>query len=79
MPIRRLLETSSSSPEEISRLVAAYEQTLRALNLVDRNDPIAEIVARKVIEIANDGGDALQISNLAIKALGAKNDQDGQE
>jgi hypothetical protein len=69
MPIRRLLENSSTPPEEISRLVAAYELTLGALHLVDRNDPIAEIVARKVIEIGKRGGDALQISDLAVKEL----------
>jgi hypothetical protein len=69
MPIRRLLENSPTPPEEISRLVAAYELTLGALHLVDRNDPIAEIVARKVIEIGKRGGDALQISDLAVKEL----------
>jgi hypothetical protein len=36
-------------PDEISRLVAAYEQALRGIGLVDRGDPIAEIVAKKVI------------------------------
>ena len=69
MPIRRLLENSPSPPEEISRLVAAYELTLRALHLVDRNDPIAEMVARKVIEIGDRGGDALEISKLTVKEL----------
>jgi hypothetical protein len=34
-------------PDEIQRLVAAYQETLRALHLKDRDDPITRIVARK--------------------------------
>jgi hypothetical protein len=69
MPIRRLLENSSSPPEEISRLIAAYEQTLHVLNLINRDDPLTELVARKVIEIGNGGGDALEISKLVLREL----------
>ena len=70
MPIRRLLENSSSPPEEISRLVAAHELTLRAVHPVDRDDPLAEMVARKIIEIGDRGGDAVEISKLTVKELG---------
>lgn len=31
--------------------MTAYETTLRALPLVDRSDPIARLVARKVLEV----------------------------
>jgi len=58
-------------PEEIKRLVTAYEQTLKAIHLVNRNDPITEIVAKKIIEIAQTGvKDPGQISQQAIKDLG---------
>ncbi|HEV7600172.1 MAG TPA: hypothetical protein VGO49_07920 [Bradyrhizobium sp.] len=71
MPINRLLARSSSGPEEIRLLNEAYEQTLRALNLVDRNDPVTEIVAKKIIEISQtSSSDPAQISKLAIEALG---------
>jgi hypothetical protein len=71
MPINRLLAQSSLGPEEIRLLNEAYEQTLRALNLVDRNDPLTEIVAKKIIEISQTiTNDPAQISKLAIKALG---------
>jgi hypothetical protein len=71
MPINRLLARSSLGPEEIRLLNEAYEQTLRALNLVDRNDPVTEIVAKKIIEISQTiTNDPAQISKLAIKALG---------
>ena len=72
MAIRRLLEGSSLEPEVISRLIAAYEQTLLALDLVDRNDPISEIVAKKVIEIGKGGGDAIEIAKLAVNELAVR-------
>jgi hypothetical protein len=40
------------------------------LNLVDRNDPICEIVARKVIEIGSRGAsDAVAIAEIAYRQL----------
>jgi hypothetical protein len=71
MTIHRLLQNIPLSPEDIGRLVAAYEATLTALELASRSDPITEIVARKIIEIGQTGvRDPIQIANLAIKALG---------
>ena len=51
MTIRRLLKDSKLAPEETQRLCLAYQRALRSLHLVDRNDPIAELVAKKIIEI----------------------------
>ncbi|MBK3665914.1 hypothetical protein JJE66_32425 [Bradyrhizobium diazoefficiens] len=73
MAIYRLLQNSPLGPEEIAILTDAYERTLRALNLVDRNDPITEMVARKVIELAQRGvREAKQLSALTIKELGVE-------
>ena len=70
MAIYRILQNSPLSPEDLSRLVAAYEATLKALGLTDRNDPITELVARKIIEIGQTGvRDPLQISRLAVTDL----------
>ena len=70
MAILRLLQDSQLAAEDMARLVAAYEKTLRALYLVDRIDPITELVARKVIEISqSDVRDPAQISRLAVMAL----------
>jgi hypothetical protein len=60
MTIYRLLKDTAFGPEDIERLVMAYEQTLRALRLKDRNDPIG----RLGIE------DPAEISKLALKQLG---------
>jgi hypothetical protein len=69
MPINRLLKGSKLTPEDIERLNRAYSFTLRSLSLVDRNDPLTEIVARKVIEIGATVHDPAEIAEQAIKGL----------
>jgi hypothetical protein len=54
-------------------LTTAYEKTLHTIGLVDRNDPLAEMIAKKIIEIAQTGvRDPAKLSVLAIKELGVK-------
>jgi hypothetical protein len=55
MAIYRLFKSIAMGPEQISILSEAYEQTLRTLCLVDRNDPITEMIAKKIIEIGQTG------------------------
>jgi hypothetical protein len=72
MAIYRLLQKTAFGPEEIERLVTAYEQTLRALGLKDRNDPITQLVAEKIIAVGRFGiEDPAEISKLALKELGS--------
>ena len=72
MPVVRLLQNLKVTPEESARLVTAYEETLKALRLVDRSDPLAELVATKVIEIGQRGLlDPAEISRLALEELGS--------
>ena len=71
MPINRLLEGSVFEPDDIKVLNEAYEGALRALHLVDRNDPLTELVAKKIIEVRQrDIRDPAEIAKLAIRALG---------
>jgi hypothetical protein len=71
MAIYRILQNSPLGPEDIENLVSAYEQALSELGLKDRNDPLTEMIAKKIIEIGQTGvREAAQISRLAIKALG---------
>ena len=42
MAIHRLLQGSNLGMNDIEQIAAAYERTLRALSLKDRNDPTAE-------------------------------------
>jgi hypothetical protein len=71
MPIYRLLQNMPMGPEDIRRLTTAFEQALRTLGIVDRGDPLAELVARKIIEIAQTGiREPADISAQAIKEIG---------
>ena len=69
MPINRLLAGSKLRPEEIERLSAAYTYALRSLSVVDRNDPLTEMLARKIIEVGATENDPAKISEIAIKRL----------
>jgi hypothetical protein len=71
MTIRRLLQDNKQArPQDVERLNRAYRNTLRSLHLVDRNDPIAEIVAKTVIGIGATGvRDPSEISKIAVKRL----------
>ena len=72
MTIYGLLENATFGPEEIERLVTAYEQTLQALGLKDCSDPITQLVAEKIIAVGRLGiEDPAVISNLALKELGS--------
>lgn len=55
MAIYRLLQMSAFVPEDIERIVAAYERALVQLGLNDRNDPLTDTVARLIIEVAQTG------------------------
>ena len=71
MTIYRLLQNTAFGPEDVERLVMAYEQTLRALRLKDRNDSITQLVAEKIIAVGRLGiEDPAKISKLALKQLG---------
>jgi hypothetical protein len=70
MPINRLLQNSKLEPAEREVLHLAFIRALRLLHLKDRNDPICEIVARKIIEIgATCAGDPVVISEIAARQL----------
>ena len=72
MAIFRLLQQSAFTPEDIGVLVSAYEDCLRHLKLADGSDPAAELVARKIIELAQKGvRDPKRLRQLALKEIGA--------
>jgi hypothetical protein len=72
MAIYRLLQHSAFTPEDITAIAAAYEDCLRILKLTNRSDPLIEIIAKAVFEIAQTGvRDPIQIRELALKRIGA--------
>ena len=71
MPINRLLEDRHLTPERQEALRAAFIRILGMLNLVDRNDPICEIIARKIVEVGErDDHNPKAICEIALDELG---------
>jgi hypothetical protein len=71
MAIYRLLQNSAFGQEDIDRMTSAYEDALRVLRLANRADPITEIVAKKIIEVAQTGErSAIRIRERALSELG---------
>jgi hypothetical protein len=69
--IYRLLREAAFGPEEITRVVTAYETALKRLGLTDRQDPVTELIANQIIQEARNGAtEPKQIAAAAIKALG---------
>jgi len=70
MPIQKLIQDLEVQPEHAAEIVKAYRQTLHTLCLVERCDPLTEIIASKVIQIGLTGlRDPAQISNRALNDL----------
>ncbi|TYO61168.1 hypothetical protein FXV83_39615 [Bradyrhizobium hipponense] len=64
------LQTVDLKPEMVSRITAAYERALHTLCVQDRDDPLTEMVASKIIQIAqSDVLAPAEIAALAIREL----------
>jgi hypothetical protein len=71
MAIYRLLQHSAFTPEDITAIGAAYEDCLRILKLTNRSDPLTEIIAKAIFNIAQTGvRDPVQLRNLALEQIG---------
>lgn len=71
MPIGLISENDHAfTPEDAKILIAAFEDTLRALNLANRDDPLTLMVARVIIELAKEGErDPVRMRDGALKAI----------
>jgi hypothetical protein len=54
VPIRQFIKGELISAE-FNRLNIASARSLRLLGLVDRSDPVSDIVAKKVIDVGTSG------------------------
>ena len=71
MPIVRFLADSTLTPEQRHILELAFNNVLRKLNLVDRNDPLCELIAEKMIDIYERGvTNALALTEITIREIG---------
>jgi hypothetical protein len=75
MPIYRLLERKAFQPEEVAVMSSVFEDLLQTLGLLDRReDPVATLVAQKVIELAQTGvRDPIRLKQLTLEAFGLPN------
>ena len=65
MPIRPLLYGSGVfTPEEITVITTAFEDTLNALGLVERQDPVVHMVAKRMFE-----HDPIVLRDAVLKSL----------
>jgi len=69
--IYQIIQNTPLEPQDLQRIITAYEQTLLVLGLKDRDDSLTRIVAYKIFEVGQTGiEDPAEISKLAMKQLG---------
>ena len=67
----RLLRKTAMTAEEFGRLRKAYELALREIGVKDRDDPLAETIAKEIVEAGQTGLiDPAEISRIAVERLG---------
>jgi hypothetical protein len=70
MTIDRLIQNLAFNQDDIERLAAAYEEALQALHISDRDDPMNEVIAQRIIEGARAGArDPKALCKMAVKDL----------
>jgi len=70
MPIYRRVERETFDPEVVMLLCEVFEDVLNTLGLVDRLDPLTELVAEKIIELAHSGQrDRKRLKQLTLEAF----------
>jgi hypothetical protein len=71
MAIYRIFKELAFQPEAVICMARAYESALLALRLTDRQDPLNEIIAKKIIEIAETGErDPDRLRDRALEEIG---------
>ena len=53
--IYRLIASGTFGPDEIKAMAAAYEGALIDLQLMDRNDPLTELIAKAIVTVTATG------------------------
>src|SRR5262245_56635350 len=70
MAIYRLLQKNVFEPEDVRLMTTVYEDVLKAFSLIERTDPVTELIAKTVIEMVQTGErDPARLKDLTIKAI----------
>ena len=71
--IYRLIANGTFGPNEIKAMAAAYERALIELKLIDRNNPLTELIAKAIVNVTATGErDPENIKVRALNALGVR-------
>jgi hypothetical protein len=71
LPHNHLLTDSKLTPEQRHVIELAFNSTLRKLGLVERNDPLCALIARKMIDIYKRGvTDAVALTEITVREIG---------
>ena len=71
MPIHPLIQTGVFSPELVALMGEVFDDVLKTLGLADRNDPVTELVAHKVIGLVQSGErDRVRLKQLTLEGIG---------
>ena len=72
MPLQQLLRDHQEhfGPEDIKVLSSAFEEALHELGLVHRTDPATLLVAKRIVELAQQGErDPVRLREGAVKGI----------
>ena len=73
MAIYRLIANGSFGPDEIEAMTAAYECALIDLGLINRTDPLTELIAKSIVYVTATGErDPEKVKERALNALGVR-------
>jgi hypothetical protein len=73
MAIYRQLSQASFGPDAVRNMTEAYECVLKQLHMKDRDDPITELIAAKIIQVFRLGEtDPRNLCDRTIKELGVQ-------
>ena len=73
MAIYKLIANGSFGPDEINVMKAAYEAALVDVGVSDRDDPITELIAKSIVNVAATGErDPKAVMQRALNALGVR-------
>ncbi len=68
--LERLLQTNFFEPEDARLVTTVCEDVLKAFHLIERKDPVTELIAKTVIKMVQTGErDPARLKNLTIKAI----------
>jgi hypothetical protein len=70
MPLTPYLEGAVFDPKAIEAMSAAFNAVCDSLQLINRDDPLTQIIARKVVELAGTGErDPESLRDMVLLAL----------